>query len=86
MGEEVDRQDMGEDWPLTVDSGTVYCEEDGQVRFRSEGVRYAVNRRAVHQRPELQDIAAIWADEPGGQGGHRSLTPLINAGLALCGE
>ena len=83
-GEAVSRSDFGEDWPLTVDSGTLQCEGAGAVTFTTEdGTTYAVNGLAsgMDRWPEID---SIWADAPGGL--KKNIGPLIQRGLALCEE
>jgi Protein of unknown function (DUF2511) len=75
--EEVSRADLGSDWPLTVDSGTLVCEGAGSVTFTVNGTTYAVNGLA-----EGADIDPIWADS--GDGLKKNIGPLIDRGLSLC--
>ena len=73
--------DFGDDWPLTVEGGTLACSL-GQVTFVREGVEYAVN--PVAQMTGLyQGIDPLRADHPAADA-KRSLDPLIDAGLDLC--
>ena len=73
--------DFGEDWPLTVDGGTLACSL-GQVTFVREGVEYAVNPVA-RMTGLYQQIDPILADQPASDA-KRSLDPLIGVGLDLC--
>jgi hypothetical protein len=82
--QELQRADYGDDWPLTVDSGTVRCEHGTQVVFESGGKTYAVNGAATSQRPDLPDVAEIWADNPAGQPPKLDISPIVDAGLELC--
>jgi len=78
----ISRADYGDAWPLTVDSGTLTCEPGHAVVFRApDGKEYGVNG-AAGDRP---DIGPIWADDPTGIAPKLDLSPLIEAGLALCG-
>jgi hypothetical protein len=79
---EVSAADLGSDWPLTVDRGTLGCEGGGAVTFTTEvGTTYAVNGLALSST-SYPDVEAIWADAPGGL--KKDITPLIQRGLALC--
>jgi hypothetical protein len=78
----VTREDMGDNWPLTVDGGTLHCEGAGAVTFTTDdGTTYAVNGLALgmHKWP---DIDPLWADASGGL--KKDIGPLIERGLSLC--
>jgi hypothetical protein len=82
--QEISRQDLGKDWPLTVDSGMLRCEGVGAVTFTADdGTTYAVNgtARGLDQWP---DIDRIWADNPDVKGLKIDISPLIQRGLRLC--
>jgi hypothetical protein len=85
----VSRSDYGSRWPLTVDSGTLRCDQPGSVTFSSGGTTYWVNGTAggVATDNGWQDIQSIWADDPsaGMDGIKIGIGPLIDDGLALCG-
>jgi hypothetical protein len=85
-GQAVSRATMGEAWPLTVESGTLRCEPPGAVVFTAGGVEYAVNGLALGQAAQKgwRDIEEIWADNPDPMLPKMDISPLINAGLALC--
>ena len=81
----VTRADFGDDWPLTVESGTLRCEGGGAgigavVFVAPDGTEYGVNGLAS----DYTDIDAIWADDPSGLVPKLSIGPLIEAGLELC--
>lgn len=81
----ISRESVGEDWPLTVESGIVACEGNngyGAVSFTADGTTYGVNGVALQQG--LPRIDPIWADDPSIPGGKLNIGPIINAGLALC--
>jgi hypothetical protein len=88
-GKRVSRSDYGKDWPLKVESGTLSC-NDGAVTFTSnEGKIYWVNGTAGNQAAEQgwQDIHPIWAKNPDPYSGPKKyIGPLIDDGLALCGQ
>lgn len=89
--EEISQSDMGEEWPLTVSSGILKCEEPKEnelnvqiVTFEAEGKIYAVNGIAKG-REAGEDIDPIWADNPNIPGAKKDIGPLISRGRALCG-
>lgn len=55
----ISKQDFGESWPFTVDSGTLACTSGGIVTFTANGNRYAVNGTA--SAAGHPDIEPIWA-------------------------
>jgi hypothetical protein len=79
---EVTSADYGDEWPLTVDSGTLACDGDA-VTFTAGGKTYAVNGMATTRSAGV-DIEPIWADNPEVEGTKKSIGVLINDGLALC--
>jgi hypothetical protein len=81
--ERVSRADFGEEWPLTVDSGVLSCEEGGFVYFTADDTRYAVNGFAL-TKGDAPRIDAIWANDPTDASLRRNIGPLIDRGLALC--
>jgi hypothetical protein len=81
--ETVSRAGIGDQWPLTVDSGVLSCEGAGAVYFTADGTRYAVNGTAMTTE-DAERITAIWADDPTGLSLKRNIGPLIDRGLKLC--
>lgn len=81
------RAELGAEWPLTVDEGTVSCEgigeRLGQVYFTAEGTTYAVNGLA-QGASDGPDIDQIWADDPEMDGLKINIGPIIDRGLDLC--
>lgn len=85
-GRSVSRSEFGQDWPLTVESGTVEClplsPSLGSVIFTDDGgTTYAVNGTA-RDHTDFPDIHPIWADAP--FGAKVDISPIIDAGLSLC--
>ncbi len=77
---------FGEDWPFTVDQGTLSCTGQdgvGDVLFTVDTVTYAVNGLA-QQSGRYADLRAIWADHPSRPGLKKNIQPIIKHGLALC--
>lgn len=84
-GQRMTQEDLGDEWPLTVDAVTVRCEGGGQVLAETDdGTLYAVNGEAMAQRPELPDVDEVWAGNPDPNVPKMSLSPLITAGLEDC--
>jgi hypothetical protein len=78
----VKRSDFGDDWPLTVEQGTLRCEGDA-VTFNDGETVYAVNGTAKTRKSGV-DIDPIWADNPDIPGTKRNIGVLIDRGLELC--
>lgn len=81
----VSRESMGDEWPLTVDSGVLACDGKdgfGSVTFTVDGTTYGVNGIAMGQGLPAMD--PIWADDPATPGLKMNMGPIIDAGLALC--
>lgn len=83
--------DFGSDWPLTVPYGVVACETK-TISGRAlqlvtieapDGVRYTVNGTA-RDHTDLPDITPIWAVDPDVDGLNVDISPVIDAGLAIC--
>ncbi|MFD4672379.1 DUF2511 domain-containing protein [Lentzea sp. NPDC058450] len=79
---EVRREDFGEKWPLTVDSGVVRC-QGGAVTFTTNGSSYDVNGTAM-TRNRGKRIHEIWADDPNNAGLKIYIGPILDLGLKLC--
>ncbi|MGQ0846525.1 MAG: DUF2511 domain-containing protein [Sporichthyaceae bacterium] len=77
----VSRATMGDQWPLTVDSGVLSCFAGG-VYFTTGGTRYTVNGIA-DSRGDGADIAPIWS-KSNNPGPRKNIGPLIDTGLGLC--
>jgi len=90
----VSKVEMGEDWPLTVDEGTLRCDGPGWVTFEASDSTYAVNGAAKgHSEANglgWADADEIWAEDsalagvPGMAGTKKNIGPLIDRGLKLC--
>ena len=77
----INRSYLGNDWPLSVESGTLRCEGAGAIVFTApDGTDYGVNALAA----QYADIAPIWAADPTGQFAKRDIGPLVNEGQRLC--
>lgn len=95
----VSRSMYGDEWPLTVESGTLKCLGYGGVVFISNGRIYGLNGTAkTYGRDKgYVDLHTIWADDTTlikslmAVGATReeasakiSIQPLIESGLELC--
>jgi hypothetical protein len=81
----ISRDDLGEQWPLTVDAGVLSCESHGggvhSVFFTDpEGKRYALNGIAEGHHPELPPIDQILAPNPKVPELKINIGPLIDRG------
>lgn len=82
---------FGADWPLTVSYVVVGCEEktiEGRLLQlvtleTPDGTAHAVNGSA-RDHTNLPDITPIWAANPAVEGLNIDISPVIDAGLALC--
>jgi hypothetical protein len=88
---ELRREDFGGEWPLTVSPIEVQCRKDGPFRwvtFTHDGQTYNVTQ--ARPRATWRDFSEVWAGADGeGLGDQatepmKSITPVIDAGLALC--
>lgn len=83
--------DFGADWPLTTPYVVVRCEEKNAggrtvqlvILDTPDGTTYAVNGTA-RDHTDLPDIFPIWAVDPDVDGLKLDISPVIDAGLALC--
>ena len=77
------REELGDRWPLTVDSGHV--DESGALVFRHDGTAYALNRTALGKG--YPGIDPIWKNEPTALNHSPlkvDLTPLIDLARQQC--
>lgn len=82
----VSREMLGDEWPLTVEDGTLRCDGPavaGAIFFQAEGRWYPVNGIA-RGRSEGIEIDVIWADDPDIPGAKKHIGVLIERGLELC--
>jgi hypothetical protein len=81
----ISRADLGDDWPLTVDSGTIACDGSkgvGAATFSTGGKVYALNGLAKSKGKAAFD--PFWAADPKNPGAKNNIGPLIDRTLALC--
>lgn len=82
----VSKEEFGDSWPLTVDSGYLECWKHNAVIFHSNGKTYAVNGTAIGWRRSegWRDIEEIWADDPTPGYYKIDISPILDRGLTLC--
>lgn len=84
----VHRDDYGDDWPFTVDDGTLACEDGLYVVFRHGDVTYSLNGTAQGVADEMGyvDIDPIWRADPGGVMPKVYIGDMVRMGLELCDD
>jgi len=81
--ERVTKSEYGDDWPLTVDSGTVLCRPGHVALFKTEnGLVYGVNGTATGNG--YAQIDPIWRDHPDIEGLKVNIGPITDAALEQC--
>jgi hypothetical protein len=88
-GVEITRQEYGDDWPYSVESGRLYCDGPGSnVVMESNGTVYALNGRAMGNAEERRYVVAdrdtISLTDDQGFYTVGSHTKIIERGLAMC--
>lgn len=73
----VDRSMFGEDWPFTVESGLLGCDEEGRVLFHSEGETYGISMTAREYGYQSPVCITEEAGRNGKETYHKSLDPLL---------
>lgn len=78
--------DLGDKWPLTIDSGTLQCRPFmGSLQIltiRADGKTWAVNGTATGQG--FPEIDPIWKGNPEISGARINIGPLIDLAKSLC--
>lgn len=82
-GEHVGRDVMGDEWPLTVESGCLYCDQVSAVIFVHDGRTYGINGLPF---PGRREVDPIWSDSPNPDwaGPKINIGPLLRRGLGVC--
>ena len=78
----VERSELGADWPLTVDSALLAC-NDGAVAIDVDG-RFTVIDQETSTRGAPRAFVEIWALDPSQPNGLKDLVPLMEHGRTLC--
>jgi len=73
LGRQVTRKELGDRWPLSVDSGHVDCDQ-GALVFRYDGSSYALNmialwKRASGNRTNLEERGWLTEESQPTEGG-----------------
>jgi hypothetical protein len=72
-----------EQWPFTVDVGTLRCRDGVSVTFEADGTEYGVNGTA--QDAGYPSLKPIWADDPElGNGLKVDISEVLDYGRGLC--
>lgn len=79
---EISREEYGEDWPFTVESGRLECWRGSAAVFVTDGTVYQLN--GVAKTMGHAPINPIWRDNPAIPGTKISLGPMIQRALKLC--
>ena len=82
----ISKSDFGDDWPFSVESGTLSCQGDPYVIiFESGGRTYGLNdaARATEQYEEISVIVKTDENYPGGQV-KMDISVIEFEGLKLC--
>jgi hypothetical protein len=82
-GKLITKTQLGERWPLTIDSIRVKCINGQQAVGVADGTTYALNGLASQQR-KYQEIDAIWRDNPDPAIPKVNIGPLIDSALTMC--
>lgn len=91
--QEIRREELGKDWPLTVAHGTLSCMYPVQGRrnlpallITAGGITYGINGTADAHAATYgwRDIRPIWRDNPAIPGTKIPIAALLNRGAALC--
>lgn len=78
----VTREEFGDDWPFTVDSGRVDCRQGGAAVLIVDQWVYQLN--GVAAQKGYADLAPIWRDNPEIPGTKVSVGPMIRLALQQC--
>lgn len=86
---EVSKGNFEGEWPLTVDGGTLDCQNEAGARLvtiTSAGKTYALNgtARGKAKQRGWSEVDSIWKDNPEVSGLKINIGPLVDFGLSLC--
>lgn len=81
-GVEVTREEYGDRWPFTVDSGRVECRQGGAVVFVVGDWVYQLN--GIASQKGYANLAPIWRDNPDIPGSKVSVGPMIRLAQQQC--
>lgn len=80
--EEVEADDYGSDWPLTVDSALVNCGPGGGLLIQIDGRSFGLAGITDENVPPA--FERVWASDPSRGDAHMDLSPLVEDARALC--
>ncbi|XUO88416.1 DUF2511 domain-containing protein [Halomonas sp. KM072] len=80
----VTREEYGDDWPFTVDSGRLDCRQGGAAVFTSGQWTYQLN--GVASQKGYADLAPIWRDNPAIPGAKVSISDMISVARQQCAQ
>jgi hypothetical protein len=78
----VKKEDYGDDWPFTVQIGTIKCLEGIAPVLSAGGHNYALNGHAMARG--YRDLHLIWLPDPDTPGLKKNISPFVDIGNALC--
>lgn len=81
-GLEVSKEEFGEAWPFTIDSGVVDCVDGQAAIFKTGGRSYQLN--GVARSRGYAPIDPIWRDDPEIPGAKVSVGNMIAIALKQC--
>jgi len=82
----ISKVEMGESWPVSVDSGVVFCTDKMEVLFLANGRYYAINGTATSNAEGngYAPLELIWLEDSNyGEGIMKNISPILNLGLSL---
>ncbi|QYJ05245.1 YebY family protein [Nocardioides panacisoli] len=79
---EVEAEDYGSDWPLTVESAILSCSPEGDLFVQINGRAFGLNTATVEDADP--GFRRVWAANPGNGGERMDLVPLIEDARELC--
>jgi len=79
---EVDAQDYGATWPLTVETALLNCSPEGDLFLQADGHAFSLGPMTVEDaEPALR---RVWAENPDKSEERMDLAPLIEDARELC--
>lgn len=79
------REELGDQWPLTVDQIAFICEEPMRLLGEAEGTVYTLNGAAKAAHPDRPNVREIQRKDPVYDDLLMNAGPVLDAGLAYCG-
>jgi hypothetical protein len=80
---EVGTAELGETWPLTVESAVLTCGDTGVASVTAEGRTTVIDASTV-PRDVSSDFTRIWAQDASQPAGRMDLKPLVERAQELC--